>query len=834
MSDDQNGSDAEDLPPIPPRPDEPKKPGRPTARPARPPPGAKPSVPTTRPTIISSRPKADDEPKKPPPIPPSRPISSASPPTMKKPPVPSMRPPAKETKDDDEENPDDEGEKQENTKQAPPPKPRAPPSRPGPPPRPAPSKEKREEEHEPSKAERPSKPPPHSKAKPDVPEMRPRKGTAPRPSPPRKRPEKANASENSAPDQTEEEVESGAGTGGKSPPQKPRPAPPKRTQASSISGKEDKPKPKPPAHRPLPKSRPTEPEGDGEEGSESAELAPRPKPKPKPSPTPAKDHSDDEDSKDSGKSTVAKPVPPKRAPRPTRAAVEEDDTEDVFEEKERGSPPEKKRPPPPSKPGPPKKPPPAAARPPPPKKKISHQGDEVREKETSATKPKPRPPPPAVIKREGPGRPGRPGGAPPPKRPPLKVENSTDEGQSRPKASTRRLSAKAVELDPPPPLPPRPGPSHILFRYTCKDPHGIANVDYFPENDDELSFSKGDIIVFLSRIDDNWLMGRNNTAEGMFPKKFVSVVKGLPGQGNPTFPSAVGIYDFETESSDELPFIAGDIIRLLDRVDDAWFRGSIGSAEGIFPADFVEILVDLPSSTSKTVTYAAQEQQSSNQQMTERLSGPRCRAKFDFSAESDNELNFSAGMEIKLIDRVSGDWLKGSIGDKVGIFPASFVDVLVALPEKIDDGKAEGNGPWAVAEFDFTGENDAELSFQAGDSITVLRRIDADWLGGNLRGKEGRFPVAYVKLDASAQLIADGEEMVRLSRHYRASTSDPTAGPHCIGTFDFDGQEGELSFKVGDVIVLTERVNDEWLVGRLNNQEGMFPVAFVDVVMDLS
>ena len=186
------------------------------------------------------------------------------------------------------------------------------------------------------------------------------------------------------------------------------------------------------------------------------------------------------------------------------------------------------------------------------------------------------------------------------------------------------------------------------------------------------------------------------------------------------------------ESSDELPFIAGDIIRLLDRVDDAWFRGSIGSAEGIFPADFVEILVceiedntygrgvsihkqvDLPSSTSKTVTYAAQEQQSSNQQMTERLSyvklsnsrvsaftfgafivvarGPRCRAKFDFSAESDNELNFSAGMEIKLIDRVSGDWLKGSIGDKVGIFPASFVDVLVALPEKIDDGKAEGNG----------------------------------------------------------------------------------------------------------------------------------------------
>ena len=51
--------------------------------------------------------------------------------------------------------------------------------------------------------------------------------------------------------------------------------------------------------------------------------------------------------------------------------------------------------------------------------------------------------------------------------------------------------------------------------------------------------------------------------------------------------------------------------------------------------------------------------------------------------------------------------------------------------------------------------------------------------------------------------------------------------------FDFDGQDGELSFKTDDVIAITGRVNSEWLNGQLNDRTGMFPVAFVQVVKDL-
>ena len=47
---------------------------------------------------------------------------------------------------------------------------------------------------------------------------------------------------------------------------------------------------------------------------------------------------------------------------------------------------------------------------------------------------------------------------------------------------------------------------------------------------------------------------------------------------------------------------------------------------------------------------------------------------------------------------------------------------------------------------------------------------------------------------------------------------------------DFPGEEvTDLSFQAGDVIEVVERIDEAWLMGRLNGQEGQFPAAFVDI-----
>lgn len=57
----------------------------------------------------------------------------------------------------------------------------------------------------------------------------------------------------------------------------------------------------------------------------------------------------------------------------------------------------------------------------------------------------------------------------------------------------------------------------------------------------------------------------------------------------------------------------------------------------------------------------------------------------------------------------------------------------------------------------------------------------------------------------------------------------------CEALFDFKAENsGELSFKTGDIIVTLEWVNEEWISGRLGDEEGMFPVSFVKVLKELS
>ena len=60
------------------------------------------------------------------------------------------------------------------------------------------------------------------------------------------------------------------------------------------------------------------------------------------------------------------------------------------------------------------------------------------------------------------------------------------------------------------------------------------------------------------------------------------------------------------------------------------------------------------------------------------------------------------------------------------------------------------------------------------------------------------------------------------------------SGPYCVATETFDGETPEdLSFEIGDIIILTERIDDSWLRGTVKGQTGMFPQVFVDVRVDI-
>ncbi|XP_060062645.1 SH3 domain-containing protein 19-like [Ylistrum balloti] len=517
---------------------------------------------------------------------------------------------------------------------------------------------------------------------------------------------------------------------------------------------------------------------------------------------------------------------------------------------------------------------PPVGRPPPPQPRemktlpVDYDGT-VKVKETGEGKPPtsmaPTRPPPAASSSIGNSR----GGDKPEKPQPPRPASMRKTSMPQPLAPGEPFS--------PPSLPPRPTPGHPLYHYMAGVPHGVALHDFDGVHEGDLSFKAADTVLLVGRMDESWLQGRVGNREGIFPAEFIQIVIPLSDQspaigpdrtaepiqawGDDNYekvdsqslkkpdligqgPRCCARFDFDGEGEKDLQFEEGDYIRLLEKLGDEWAEGEINGRTGIFPLVYVEIIEDLPLKKTEETPQISEVSGNlsspisaeSKPQSPEEF--PVSIVMYNFDGSDPGDLPLKVGDKVKVIGIVNEEWLYGQVQEQCGQFPASFIDpvpkdltpyhpeVKTVTQNTTNENLAgqESDLPldtYCVALHAFSGEGDDELSFSEGDRILILENLGPDWCRGTINNKTGMFPSNFV------------EKVQQLPGYPLPETPSDVKLPVQYGRamYDFDAEgSNELKLQVGDRVLLGEHVAEalDWRWGEIAGHRGIFPAAFVE------
>ncbi|XP_035282999.1 sorbin and SH3 domain-containing protein 2 [Anguilla anguilla] len=158
----------------------------------------------------------------------------------------------------------------------------------------------------------------------------------------------------------------------------------------------------------------------------------------------------------------------------------------------------------------------------------------------------------------------------------------------------------------------------------------VARYNFTADTNVELSLRKGDRVVLLRQVDQNWYEGKilETQKQGIFPVSYVDIVKRSPAKSpgphtEPPLPHShpsdrmhslsssksqrsayaqdalhcqgepfQAIYNYTPRNEDELELKEGDVVDVMEKCDDGWFVGTSRRSKffGTFPGNYVKRL----------------------------------------------------------------------------------------------------------------------------------------------------------------------------------------------------------------------------------------------------
>ncbi|XP_023612213.1 intersectin-2 isoform X9 [Myotis lucifugus] len=195
----------------------------------------------------------------------------------------------------------------------------------------------------------------------------------------------------------------------------------------------------------------------------------------------------------------------------------------------------------------------------------------------------------------------------------------------------------------------------------------IALYPYSSVEPGDLTFSEGEEIL-VTQKDGEWWTGSIGDRTGIFPSNYVkpkdqesfgSASKSGASNKKPEIAQVTSAY--VASGSEQLSLAPGQLILILKKNASGWWQGELQARgkkrqKGWFPASHVKLLG--PSSERTTPAFH-----------------PVCQviAMYDYAANNEDELNFSKGQLINVLNKDDPDWWQGEINGATGLFPSNYV-----------------------------------------------------------------------------------------------------------------------------------------------------------------
>ncbi|KAB0379460.1 hypothetical protein FD755_007244, partial [Muntiacus reevesi] len=195
----------------------------------------------------------------------------------------------------------------------------------------------------------------------------------------------------------------------------------------------------------------------------------------------------------------------------------------------------------------------------------------------------------------------------------------------------------------------------------------IALYSYSSVEPGDLTFTEGEEIL-VTQKDGEWWTGSIGDRTGIFPSNYVkpkdqegfgSASKSGTSNKKPEIAQVTSAY--AASGSEQLSLAPGQLILILKKNTSGWWQGELQARgkkrqKGWFPASHVKLLG--PSSERTTPAFH-----------------PVCQviAMYDYTANNEDELNFSKGQLINVLNKDDPDWWQGEISGVTGLFPSNYV-----------------------------------------------------------------------------------------------------------------------------------------------------------------